>query len=252
MEQSEAQIIKRFTELADKSDKNSQYIFTDFLSLAEQDLFYQAMQSYPGESYSLFGGMDGTERMMGRFGSMESFGYEVDYPIQCIIICPLIEKFAENLTHRDYLGALMNLGIERSMLGDILIRGKNAYLFCVDRMADYIIEHMDKVRHTSVKCIKSASVPKEVSVELQYQEIIVSANRADAVVSKVYNLSRSQSLTLFRGKKVYVNGRIYENNSGILKEDSVISVRGYGKFQYKGIVRETQKGKIRVQIAKYV
>lgn len=75
------------------------------------------------------GGVDGCERQILRFGDEESLGYDAGFPICCIEIKPLIEKFADALTHRDYLGALMHLGIERSTLGDIMIRDKTAYLF---------------------------------------------------------------------------------------------------------------------------
>lgn len=252
MEQSEEQLIKRFIELAEKSDRNSQYIFTDFLSLDQQDLFYRAMNELMSNNYSVSGGMEGTERVMVRFGSVEEFGYEIDFPIVCIRISPLLEKFAEDLTHRDYLGALMNLGIERSLLGDIIIRGKTAYLFCVERMSEYIIQKLDKVRHTNVSCVRTETLPEEVSVQLSRQQIIVSAERADGIVAKVYNLSRSQSLELFRAKKIYVNGRLFENNSGGLKPGNVVSVRGYGKFCYEGVLQETKKGKIRIGIAKYI
>ena len=252
MEQSGEQIKKRFAELAEKSERNSQYLFTDFLSLAEQDLLYQAMKEFPKESYSVFGGVNGAERVMARFGSAESFGYEQDFPIVCILIRPLLEKFAENLSHRDYLGALMNLGIERSLLGDIMIREKTAYLFCADRMSDYITEKLDKVRHTNVRCERTDELPKEITPGLLEEELVVSAERADTVVAKAYHLSRSQSLTLFREKKIFENGRLFENNSGIFQSESVISVRGFGRFRYDGILQETKKGRIRIRIAKYI
>lgn len=252
MEQSEEQIKKRFAELAGKSDRNSQYLFSDFLSLAEQDLLYQVMKEFPKESFSVFGGVNGAERVMARFGSLEAFGYEQDFPIVCIAIRPLLEKFAENLSHRDYLGALMNLGIERSLLGDIMIREKTAYLFCADRMADYITEKLDKVRHTNVRCERTDELPREIAPKLLEEELVVSAERADTVVAKAYHLSRSQSLTLFREKKIFENGRLFENNSGTFQPESVISVRGFGRFRYDGILQETKKGRIRVRIAKYV
>ncbi|MBE5870572.1 MAG: hypothetical protein E7294_04850 [Lachnospiraceae bacterium] len=252
MDTSEQNVIKRFAELAIKSDRNSQYLFTDFLSLAEQDLLHRAMKDFPDGSYELNGGMEGAERVMARFGSPEQFGYETDYPITCIKIRPLLEKFAENLTHRDYLGALMNLGIERGLLGDIVIREKTAFLFCEEHMADYITQSLEKIRHTNVKCECTEEVPEEVQLRLKEEELIVSAQRADGIVAKVYSLSRSQSLALFRGQKIFVNGRVFENNSAELKSGSVISVRGYGKFRYDGLIQETKKGRCRVKIARYV
>ena len=146
----------------------------------------------------------------------------------------------------------MHLGIERSVLGDICLREQEAYLICKEEMADYIVNHLDKVRHTVVKCEQMNEMPTEIQPELKEEELIVSSLRADAIVAKVWQLSRNQSLGLFRGKKVFVNGRQFENNSGIWQEGDIVSVRGYGRFRYDGMLQETKKGRIRFLIQKYI
>ncbi len=243
---------KRFLELAKRSYQNNMYVFTDFLTISEQAAFFEIEKELSYAGWKLWGGLESCERRMLRFGSEENFGYEEAFPISCIQIRPLIKKFADDLNHRDFLGALMHLGIERNVLGDILIRDKEAFLLCEDSMAQYIAEHLDKVRHTSVSCTLSEEIPRGIEPELESQELITSSNRADSIVSKVYQLSRSQSLTLFREKKVFVDGRQYENNSGILKEGNLVSVRGYGRFIYRGVIQETKKGRIRIEIERYV
>lgn len=65
-------------------------------------------------------------------------------------------------------------------------------------------------------------------------------------------MSRSQSIEMFRDKKVFVNGRQYENNSGVVKPGDVVAVRGFGKFVYEGIIYETKKGRICVAADRYV
>ena len=77
----------------------------------------------------LFGGAAGAERVMIRFGDEESLGYEQPFPIAIIKAEPVSPKFAEKLTHRDFLGAILNLGIERSTVGDIIVRESTAYFF---------------------------------------------------------------------------------------------------------------------------
>ena len=71
------------------------------------------------------------------------------------------------------------------------------------------------------------------------------------MVAKIYNLSRSQSLELFRGKKIYVNGRLNENNSYVMKSGDIVSVRGHGRFVYYGADHETKKGKWSVSAGIY-
>ena len=75
--------------------------------------------------------------------------------------------------------------------------------------------------------------------------------RLDGLVAEIYHLSRSQSLTLFREKRVFVNGRLMENNSRSCKPGEVVNVRGFGKFIYDGIGYTTKKGKQRVRIRIY-
>lgn len=192
------------------------------------------------------------ERQMVKFGSEEMFGYDEEFPISCVVIEPLLKKFAEKLGHRDYLGAIMNLGIERSVIGDIFVKDTTAYVFCVDRIAQYIADNLDKIRHTNVKCTIEKGKIEAVAPEKKAVSVVVSSERIDAVVAKLYNMSRSQSIEHFRGKKVMVNGRVMENNSYSMKPADVISVRGYGKFIFMGVENETKKGRLKVQLMQYV
>lgn len=243
MDTDETLLKKRLAELANKSYTNSRYLFTGFLSLAELNLYYQIERELSYVPVTVFGGTADCERVMLRFGDEALCGYEEPFPIACVEIAPLAEKFGETLTHRDYLGALMNLGIERATLGDIVIVGKRAFLFCTEKMSAYIIEELDKVRHTSVRCGIAKEVPKSTVTRLERKTVQVSAARADSVIAKLYNLSRSESVELFRAKKVFVNGRQNENNSGQLRPGDQVSVRGFGRFVFVGVSGETRKGK---------
>ena len=108
------QIKKRLAELQNRGTFGGYTVYTDFLGLEEQSLLAEVTgpQSVPA-----YGGFDGAERVMAAFGPAPE---PADYPITCLHIAPKQEKFAEELTHRDYLGTLMGLGLERRVLGDIL------------------------------------------------------------------------------------------------------------------------------------
>lgn len=251
MEKEELLLQKRFAELAGRSYGQNMYTFTDFLSLSELDLFYQNEPQLKFAGVTVFGGADGTDRKIIRFGNPAELGYEEPFPIVCIAIEPLLEKFGENLNHRDYLGALMNLGIEREKLGDIFIKGKTGYVFCLERIADYIVENLTQVRHTHVKLRVLENEEEFVQKEIEEMVVLSASERIDGVVAKVYNLSRSQSIEHFRAKKIYVNSRLCENNSYQLKQEDVISVRGFGKFVYYGVEYKTKKGKLSVKVGIY-
>lgn len=243
---------KRMIDLASQSYRNNVYTFTGFLNPAQQDLFYRALPEIGGVEYRLFGGVEGCERQVLRFGGEESLGYEEPFPISCIEIKPLMAKFAEALSHRDFLGALMNLGVERTTLGDIFLDEKTGYVFCLKKVEEYIVENLTRIRHTTVKCTVLEEIPKAVEPRLETVNLIVSSLRLDGIIARHFHLSRSQSILLFREKKIFVNGRCMENNSGICKEGDVVSVRGYGKFIYKGCIHETKKGNLSIELEKYV
>ena len=243
---------KRFIELAEKSFQGNIYTFTGFLGMAEQNLFLQVQSKIRHVKYRMYGGRNLADRVMIRFGDEEEYGYTEDFPITCIHVEPLQKKYADDLTHRDFLGAIMNLGINRSEVGDIVVTDREAYIFCTEKMTPYIMEQLDRIRHTNVKCSIASEIPEQARVKLETVMIQASSERIDGVIAKVYKLSRSDSLELFRQAKVYVNGRICESNSLNLKKDDVISVRGYGKFCYRGSINITRKGKENIQIEKYI
>ena len=243
---------KRLAELAEKSYRNNQYVFTNFLNMAEQNAFYEMRKDISYVPYSVYGGAEQCERVMIRFGSEELFGYEEPFPICCILAEPLLEKFADTFSHRDFLGAIMNLGIEREVVGDLLLKGKKAYIFCTEKIAPYLIENLVQVKHTSMKCSLVENAPELLAPTLEQREVTVASERIDAVLGKLCNLSRSQSVLAFREKKVFVNGRQCENNSYQLKSGDVVTFRGFGKFIYEGVNYETKKGKVCIGVSVYV
>ena len=251
MEKEDLLLQKRFAELARRAFAQNMFTFTEFLSLPELDLFYQNEPQLRYAGVTVFGGTEGTDRKVIRFGDPEELGYEEAFPIVCIAIEPILEKFGENLSHRDYLGALMNLGIERENLGDIFIKGKTGYVFCLERIADYIMENLSQVRHTHVKLRILENEEEFVQKETEEMVVLTASERVDGVVARVYNMSRSQSIDYFRAKKIYVNSRLCENNSYQLKQGDVISVRGFGKFVYNGVGYHTKKGKLSVKVGIY-
>ena len=243
---------KRLAELAEKSYQNHQYVFTNFLNMAEMNAFYEMRKEISYIPYTEFGGTENCERLMLRFGSEELFGYEESFPICCIQAEPLIEKFADNFTHRDFLGAIMSLGIEREVVGDIAVKGKRAFVFCTEKIAPYIAENLVQVKHTSMQCTILNGAPDILKPMLEKRQVTVASERIDAVLGKLCNLSRSQSVLAFREKKVFVGGKQCENNSYQLKPGDVVAYRGFGKFVYEGMKSETKKGKVCAEVSVYV
>ncbi len=238
----------RLRDLAERCHKNNMYTFTEFLSLSDAAVYYSIESELRYVKATMFGGNDICERKILRFGSEEQLGYVEDFPIAVLCIKPLMAKFSDDLSHRDILGSLMNLGIERSVLGDIFIEDNVAYIFCLNSIADYLCENISKVKHTSVICNKVDSIPSLKKAELSEKAIQVQSERIDGVIAKVLNMSRSQCSVLFSDRKVFVNGRLNENSSYTLKCEDIVTVRGFGRFIYKGVNGTSKKGKLYAKV----
>lgn len=247
----EKQIKNRFLELANRSYEQSAYTFTGFLGLTEQSIFWEMEREVAFVGYTLEGGNECCDRKLNRFGNPEELGYEEDFPIVCIKITPIIKKFSDEFSHRDFLGAIMNLGIDRATIGDIFLQENEGYVFCLNSIAEYITENLDKVKHTHIKCEKVKASLRFIKDEGKPLEITVTSDRIDVVVAGVYHISRSESLACFEKAIVYVNGRLCTSNAKSLKAGDVVNIRGKGKFLYQGVVHTTRKDKYRVSVQIY-
>lgn len=163
--------------------------------------------------------------------------------IQCLHVAPKNKKFADALTHRDYLGALMHLGIVREKTGDILCEDAEAYIFVSAEIVSVIAEELTRVKHTDVIC--EAVSPENCNFEQKYKELSgsVASERLDAVLAMAFRLSRGTAKELIDGENVMIDGRTTTDPGRILKAQERISVRGYGKFIYDGSGDRTKKGR---------
>lgn len=162
------------------------------------------------------------------------------------------KKFGEKLTHRDYLGALMHLGIEREIIEDIFVEGNEAYIIAKDHMTDYICDELCRVKHTDITCNIIDELPPGCGPKFKSISLISSSLRIDGIISKMYKLSRNDSKKAFARNEIAVNGVEIQNNSYFLKEGDIVSVRHHGKFAFKEIEKTTKKGNIVVLIDEYV
>ncbi len=245
-------LYKRFLELGRKSQSCHYYIFTDFLGLMERSVFEEAKRELGPVPCTAFGGTHGCERVMIRFGDPSELGYEEPFPIKILEITPLSPKFAEKLSHRDYLGSILALGIERCKIGDIVILEDSAYLFASDDIADYVKESLSRIRRTDVRCEYCEELPEGELFKTKRVKIQASGERVDAVVAKVFSLSREEASRLFVKRCIFIDGKLCENQSKVPKVGSTVSVRGYGRFIYLGYETLTKKGKKNIEVDLFV
>lgn len=242
---------KRLVELSNQAYQRDIVTFSDFLNLNELNILHTLPKELLPVRYETFGGYDLSERQMAAF-LPDALYYEYNYPIKIIEIRNANQRFAEQLTHRDYLGSLMNLGISRSKLGDIIVEEDKAYVFAREEIAGYIAENLTRIRHTVITT-KVKDV-ENIDYTPRYEEIkgTVASIRLDSVLSAAYPLSRSKMTSLIEGGKVYVNGKLITSNGYQLKTGDIISVRGSGRIVYEDVISQTKKGRYMVSLKKYI
>lgn len=253
MEENE-QIEARLRDLAERSYKKSIYTYSAFLSVSEQESFFKLQRELKYASPELFGGTADSERKLARFGSEESLGYSESYPISVLLVKPLSEKFSDELTHRDFLGAVMNLGIERDTVGDILIKPGVCAVFCLQSVRETIMTELTRVRHTSVTVSETDAESLEgEGFKIEFETIRSSAAslRADCVIAQTCRLSRGTAQELFRVGYVTLNGRLLEKCDSELKPGDIFTVRGHGKFIFDGVDGNSKKGRSWIVVRRY-
>ena len=247
----------RIIDLAQRAYNRGIVTFTNFLNLQELNIINSLDLRKMGVSYHLFGGYQMSERQIIAF-IPEALSYtttcneDIKYPIDCLKIAPIVSKFAETLNHRDYLGALVNLGIERSVIGDIVVKENEAYIFCSKRMTSFLIENCIRIKHTQVECVLAPDFAADFTPEFESVIGSVASVRLDAIIGLAFNSSRSSIIGLIEGKKVFVNSKQITSNGYQLKPTDIVSVRGFGKFIYQGELSKTKKGRCRVQVNRYI
>lgn len=256
----------RILELSHRASDDGYLTHTSFLTLSEQNLFYEILReehidisshSLNGSHYIFYGGREDNDRsilfFLPYYMNEEDFYKAVDDDeiITCLMIEPKNIKFSDKLTHRDFLGALMQLGFEREVFGDILTDGTIGYVFLLKSIVNQIKEDIIKIKHTSVK-IKEIK-PSECPFKQEYEEksIIVPSLRIDCIIAETFNLSRASAQELISQECVFVNGMTAKSNSLTLKEGTRISIKSKGKFIFEKIEHQTRKDKLVITIKLY-
>ncbi len=197
---------------------------------------------------SFEGGYDDAERTL-MVCAPEFLAAEIDDILKVIKVTG---RDVASLTHRDYLGSLMGLGITRENIGDIIVSGSGAYIFVKAEIADYIVNNLDKIgRHgvktTICKC-KEVEIPKPMTKEIAGT---VSSLRLDAVLSVAAGIARGRAAELISSGAVSLNFEVCESVSEKVEEGDLISVRGIGRMRLERIGNLTRKGRISITIARF-
>ena len=225
--------------------KNYDIKATEFLNPFEVKNAIDILNSESDLKYKVDGGYENAERQL-----IYIFPYYIEEDdVESDLRVIQIEgnfKF-KAISHRDYLGALLNLGIKREKIGDILIHDNFCQVVVSEDICDFIIINLDKVSRNKVK-VKEITVKDIVQSEHNFKEIsfTVSSLRVDSIISGVYSLSRNDSVKLIKGERENVDYEKIISPSREIKSNSLISVRGHGRAIIE-VGDLTKKGRTKVK-----
>ena len=200
-----------------------------------------------------FGGYGGASRTVcGFFEGTFGVDFAEDARKELFPISAVSFTFRERgkLSHRDFLGAIMSLGIKRETVGDIVTVGGYAAVFCLNAEAE-LIRGITKVGNVGV-CAEDGLKRPIVKPEPVKFIASVPSLRLDCIVGACANVSRDKSASLVKSGQVSADFSVCPEVSRILAENTVLSIRGYGKFKVSKIVGQSKKGRIRVEMEKFV
>lgn len=159
-----------------------------------------------------------------------------------------------NLTHRDFMGGILSLGIERSTIGDIAVVSEvEAVVPVLRKIAPYISSELHKIGRDGVKCeIFEPDPMYELPRRYENMDITVSSARLDGIVKALTGKSRELSAQMIKDGLVELRYLTTDNISAEVKAGDIISVRGFGKYVIGECSGQTRSGRIRIQCRKYI
>ena len=237
---------KRALELARLANDGGYYTFSPFLTLAQQSVVSR-LEGRLETPLLWLGGYPGAERRLACFGWEDAWGYGPQSPIRTLHIRAKNPRFSRELGHRDYLGSLMNLGLDRSRLGDLLVGDRECWLFCLEETAAFLCQELTQVGSTPVICAPGEA-PETLVQEPEPRQITAASARADALAAGVWGLSRSESQGYFSKGLVLIDGRECPDPGRTLKAGELLSLRGKGRFRYEGEAGQTRSGRLRAWV----
>ena len=241
-------LVSHIADMAEISQKKYISRFTAFLDERQTALAETAIKTI-GHTHCFYGGYEGAGRvLLGLFPEYEEIVTD-EFPIEAVVFR---YKKEQKLSHRDFLGAIMSCGINRNMVGDIIVNDGHTVAFVYNTIAKTVANEISKIGSVGVKTSIESS--PEVNIENRFSEIngTVSSLRADCVLSMALKLSREKTAQLIRSGNVSVNCESNISVSSEMKVGDIFSARGFGKYIFAEINGKTKKDRIHIKIKKYI
>ena len=244
--------LSKILDKASRAENTQRVEYSDFLDPSQRNIVNSILDQREGVNYFFSGGYPGAEREVVVF--RPDFISEDDVEVTEIFkLLRVKPNKRDSLSHRDYLGALMGLGIKREKIGDILVGEDRCDIVILREMAEYVSYNLQKVGNTRVD-VETADLSGIITPELKVKIIntTVASLRLDCISGAGFGISRTRASELIRGEKLNLNWEITDSVSKQVKEGDTISIKGRGRIVVEKVAGTTRKGRINITIKKMV
>ncbi|MDD3229069.1 MAG: YlmH/Sll1252 family protein [Oscillospiraceae bacterium] len=223
--------------------------FIGFLNERQAALAAQETEKMQFKNYLFGGGFCGAERVcFGAFPEWMELSEDA-FPIET---ATATFRTDDHLTHRDFLGALMGTGVQRKVLGDILLESGRCVFFFRQEMADFLLLQLTRIGRVGIKISLGAEKPFPPAHEYRAFSAVIASPRIDCVVAACIGFSRAKSHTLLSKGYIQMNHQLVYAPDAAVREGAVLSVRGKGRFRIDSLSRQTPKGRLRLEGRKFI
>ena len=250
------------SKLFDKIDfvlKRNSIQYTDFLDMRQRQLIEKVLHDTKTTNYVAFGGFLNSERTiivlypekLEELFNNKQFSFD---SVMSVIRISLPNELKGIYSHRDYLGAIIKIGMKREKVGDIIVSKNGAYIIVLKEAEEYILsglQELTRFKKAQFELLKLENLNVE-EPKTEKISIIIPSMRIDSIVSDVIKTSRAKALELIKEERVFVNHQLIEKGAKEVKQDDIITVRGKGRFKVGSVLSSTKKGNLVVEIEKYI
>lgn len=244
------QFLKRLEERMERVNDRYQEEVTDYLEPRLQVLAESALNQ-ARQTYLFCGGYEEAERK--KLVLIPPY-IEPD----CALAGNVLVRLRGNLAyvkadHRDFLGAIMSLGIKREKFGDLYVVDDGCYVLTTAEIADYLIMNCPRIKGVKMAAEQADMTQwRPPEAEVKVVVAMVSSLRIDTIAAHGFGLSRTKTTEMIRTGRVKINHCEVTDTDVLCQDGDIISFRGKGRLKVAQVIGETKKGKLRVELVKYI
>ncbi len=247
-------VLAKLLDKAGFTAKTNKPAHSEFLDPHQAVLAERILTSMDACEYMLFGGFPGAERVIAVFyPDFMNEDEREEYNEAILKVLEIKPNTSGSLSHRDYLGALMALGIRREVTGDIIVELGKCNIVVLNDISPYIASNLLKVGNIGVNLTildrMDLSIPVAKAVEIK---TTVAALRLDSVCAPAFGISRSKAVEFIKAGKVNLNWEITQNPDKAVQEGDTISIKGKGRAILERVGGRTRKDRLTINISKLV